>query len=115
MFVCFFFLKKLIFIAKSSNRLIEVLKVNATDMDSEKNARQQYSFVKPVTGFYISESTGLITANTSEISKLTTNDVQLTVMATDSGMPALKSTSAVLIKVIPNNSAKPHFIQNQYR
>lgn len=104
-----------VFTAKSSNRLIDVLKVNATDMDSEKNARQRYSFVKPVAGFYISESTGLITANTSQISKLPTNDVQFSVMATDSGIPALKSTSAVRIKVIPNNSAKPHFIQNQYR
>lgn len=103
------------FTAKSSNRLIDVLKVNATDMDSEKNARQQYSFMKPMAGFYISENTGVITANTSEISKLSTNDVQLTVIATDSGMPALKSTSAVRIKVIPNNAAKPHFIQNQYR
>lgn len=84
-------------------------------MDSEKNARQRYSLVKPVAGFNIGESTGLITANSSQFGKLPTNDVQLSVMATDSGIPMLKSISAVRIKVIPNNSARPQFIQNQYR
>lgn len=95
--------------------MIEVLRVNATDMDSEKNGRQRYSLVKPINGFHISETTGLITANASQISKLSTNDVQFSVMSTDSGLPMLKSTAAVRIKVIPNNMAKPNFIQNQYR
>lgn len=101
--------------AKSSNGMIEVLRVNATDMDSEKNARQRYSLIKPINGFYISETSGLITANASQISKLPSNDVQLSVMATDSGVPMLKSTAAVRVKVIPSNLSKPHFIQNQYR
>lgn len=100
---------------KSSNGMIEVLKVNATDSDSEKNAQQRYSLIKPVSGFYIGETTGIITANASQVNKLSTNDVQLTVVAADSGIPVLKSTTAVRIKVIPNNLAKPHFIQNQYR
>lgn len=95
--------------------MIDVLKVNSTDLDSEKNARQRYSLVKPVPGFYISETTGIISANSTQINKLSTNDVQFSVMATDSGVPMLKSTAAIRIKVIPNNLSKPHFIQNQYR
>ncbi|XP_055296378.1 protein dachsous [Sitodiplosis mosellana] len=101
--------------AKSSSGIIEVMKVNATDLDSEKNAGQRYSLVKPVPGFYIGETTGIISANASQVNKLSTNDVQFSVMATDSGIPMLKSTAAVRIKVIPNNLVKPHFIQNQYR
>lgn len=100
---------------KSSSGIVEVLKVNATDMDSDKNAQQRYSLVKPVSGFYIGETTGIISANASQINKLTTNDVQFSVMATDSGIPALKSTAAVRVKIISNNLAKPQFIQNQYR
>lgn len=103
------------FIAKSSSGMIDVLKVNATDLDSEKNAEQRYSLVKPISGFYIGETTGIITANATQVNKLSTNDVQFSVMATDSGIPMLKSTAAIRIKVIPNNLAKPHFIQNQYR
>lgn len=102
-------------IVKSSIGMVEVLKVNATDMDSDKNAQQRYSLLKPVPGFYIGETTGIISANASQVNKMTTNDVQFSVMATDSGIPMLKSTAAVRIKVIANNLAKPHFIQNQYR
>lgn len=89
--------------------------MNATDADSEKNAGQRYTLVKPVSGFYISETTGIISANASQISKITTTDVQFSVMSTDSGIPMLRSTAAIRVKVIPNNLAKPHFIQNQYR
>lgn len=89
--------------------------MNATDLDSEKNAQQRYSLVKPVGGFFIGETTGIVSANLSQINKLPTNDVQFSVMASDSGIPMLKSTAAVRIKVIPNNLAKPNFIQNQYR
>lgn len=100
---------------KSTNAYVEVLKVNTTDLDSDKNAGQRYSIVKPVSGFSIGESSGIITANTSQIGKLTTNDIQFSVMATDSGMPMLKSIAAVRVQVVSNNLAKPQFIQNQYR
>lgn len=95
--------------------MIEVLRVNSTDLDSEKNAVQRYGFVKPVPGFHISESTGIITANISQINKLTTNDIQFAVVASDSGLPMLKSNAAVRVYVISRNMAKPLFIQNQYR
>lgn len=100
---------------KSSAGMIEVLRVNSTDLDSEKNGIQRYAFVKPVSGFHIGESTGIVTANISQINKLTTNDIQFAVVASDSGLPVLKSNAAVRVYVISRNLAKPLFIQNQYR
>lgn len=95
--------------------MAEVLRVNSSDLDSEKNAVQRYAFVKPVPGFYIGESSGIITANISQVNKMSTNDIQFAVMASDSGMPVLKSIAAVRVYVISRNMAKPQFIQNQYR
>lgn len=100
---------------KSPNGIIEVLRVNSTDVDSDKNAKQRYSIMKPVNGFYIGETTGIISANASQVAKLSTNDVQLSVVATDSGIPMLKSMAAVRIQVISNSLSKPQFVQNQYR
>lgn len=95
--------------------MAEVLRVNSTDADSEKNAVQRYGFVKPIPGFRIGESSGIITANISQINKMPTNDIQLSVVASDSGVPVLKSVAAVRVYVIARNAAKPQFIQNQYR
>lgn len=100
---------------KSPNGIIEVLRVNSTDVDSDKNAKQRYSIMKPVNGFYIGETTGIISANASQVAKLSTNDVQLSVVASDSGIPMLKSMAAVRIQVISNSLSKPQFVQNQYR
>lgn len=92
-----------------------MLRVNSTDLDSDKNAKQRYSILKPVNGFYISETTGIISANATQVAKLSTNDVQFSVVASDSGIPMLKSTAAVRVQVISNSLSKPQFIQNQYR
>lgn len=102
-------------IVKSPNANIEVLRVNATDMDTIKNGQQRFSMLKPITGFSIVETTGMITANSSQISKLPQNDIQFSVVATDSGLPTHQSVAAVRVQVISNNFAKPQFIQNQYR
>lgn len=89
--------------------------MNATDLDSDKNSQQRYSIIKPISGFTIGETTGIISVNASQIGKLQKNDVQFSVAATDSGIPALKSVAAVRIQVLSNSFAKPQFIQNQYR
>lgn len=109
------FSKKKKIIVKSPSGIIEVLRVNSTDLDSDKNAKQRYSIMKPVNGFYISETTGILTANASQVAKLSTNDVQLSVVAMDSGIPILKSTAAIRVQILTNSLSKPQFIQNQYR
>ncbi|XP_055711473.1 protein dachsous [Phlebotomus papatasi] len=98
-----------------NNAELEILTVNATDADSEVNAKIRYSIVKPISGFRIGESSGILYANTSRIPKPLREDIQLTVAATDSGNVPLMTTTTVRIHVNSNSHAKPQFMQNQYR
>ena len=92
-----------------------ILTVNATDSDSEKNGRIQYSIKPPVSGFSIGETTGIVLVNASRVIKPSKNSIQLTVYATDSGKPTLSSTTTVRVHVDSNGFVKPQFVQNQYR
>lgn len=94
---------------------MEILTVNATDLDSEMNALLRYSILTPISGFSIGESTGILYANTSRISKPLLNNIQLSIAATDSGTPALSSLTTVRIHVNLNGYTKPQFLQSQYR
>lgn len=100
---------------KTSSENIEVLTVNATDIDSENNAKIHYSIVTPMSGFTIGEFSGIIYANTSRIPKSLKEVVQLSVSATDSGAPPLKSVASVQIHVASTSVTRPQFLQNQYR
>lgn len=100
---------------KSSVDNMEVLTVNATDIDSDNNAKIHYSIVHPVPGFSIGEFTGVIYANTSRLSKSHRQDVQLSISATDSGTPPLRSVASVRIYVTSSGIVRPQFLQNQYR
>lgn len=104
-----------LFTDKTSNENLAILTVNATDADSEKNAMMEYSLVKPMPGFSIGETTGILYVNTSRTLKVLKNDIQLSVMVTDSGAPPMKSVTTVRIHVNSNGLLKPQFIQNQYR
>lgn len=107
--------KKIPFAEKSSTDDVEIVVVNATDFDSDKNANIRYSIATPIPGFSIGEWTGILYANTSRMAKPLKNDIQLTISATDSGIPALSSVTTVRVHVNTNGYAKPQFMQNQYR
>lgn len=94
---------------------MDLLTVNATDADTELNAKIRYSIVNPIPGFTISEMSGILYVNTSQIARPLTSDIQVTIMASDSGMPPLSSVSTVRIHVNSNSFAKPQFLQNQFR
>lgn len=91
------------------------MRVNATDVDSELNSIIKYSIKNPTAGFTIGESTGIIYANTSRIQKPMRNDIQLTIMAKDSGIFQRSSTTTVRVHINTNSHIKPQFLQNQYR
>jgi protocadherin-16/23 len=91
------------------------LTVNATDADSESNALIRYSIKHPIAGFTIGEETGILYANLSKIQKPLKSDIQLTVVATDSGNPPLSSTTTIRIHINSKSHIKPHYLQHQYR
>lgn len=89
--------------------------MNATDADTDKNAKIRYSIASPIAGFTIGEMSGVVYVNTSRIGRPLTRDIQLCIMATDLGSPSLSSTAAVRVHVNSNGLAKPQFLQNQFR
>lgn len=89
--------------------------VNATDLDSEKNGRIHYALVTPITGFSIGEWTGVLYANSSRLMRPLKNDIQLSISATDSGVPPLSSVTTVRVHVNTNGFVKSQFMQNQFR
>lgn len=89
--------------------------VNATDADTDTNAKVRYAIINPMPGFSIGENSGIIYANTSRLSKTLKQDIQLSISATDSGVPALKTVTSVRIHIVTNGLVRPQFLQNQYR
>jgi protocadherin-16/23 len=89
--------------------------VNATDADSEANAAIKYSIKNAPAGFSIGEETGILYANMSRIQKPLKSEIQLIVVARDSGSPVLSSTTTVRIHINSKSHIKPHYLQHQYR
>lgn len=89
--------------------------MNATDADSEANAAIKYSIKNALAGFSIGEETGILYANMSRIQKPLKSEIQLIVVAKDSGSPALSSTATVRIHINSKSHIKPHYLQHQYR
>lgn len=79
------------------------------------NANIKYSIVNSAPGFSIGEANGKLFVNTSRINRPIKGDIELTIAATDSGSPPLKSVTTVRLHVNTNHHAKPQFTQNQYR
>lgn len=100
---------------KTTSDFFEILSVNATDADNDQNAIVRYFLVKAVRGFTLSETTGILYVNTTQMVADATNDIQLSIKAIDSGVPALSSLATVRVKVKYNERVRPQLIQNQYR
>lgn len=100
---------------KISNYDMELLTVNASDADTEQNAKIHYAIVSPVVGFTIGERSGVLFVNTSRIERPLTKDIEVAVIASDSGSPSLSSTATVRVHVNSNGFTKPQFLQNNFR
>ncbi|KAF5284599.1 hypothetical protein FQR65_LT02425 [Abscondita terminalis] len=97
------------------NSLIEILTVNATDVDFGDNAKINYSLFSPVNGFTIGEDDGILRVNLSNVSKTLRQDLHLTIVATDLGKPPLHSSASVRIKVNTDTTFEPQLHQRNYR
>lgn len=86
-----------------------VIKVKATDVDSEENGQVSYRLVNDFEGsFEIDSDTGEIFTNM----KLDREDIasyELTVEAVDQGMPQLTGSATILISVLDKNDNPPRF------
>ncbi|KAI8125952.1 Protein dachsous [Lucilia cuprina] len=102
---------------------IELLRVNATDLDAEDNNNSKIVFsINPlVKGFTVNEQTGAVYVN---ISRLAGPDgeglsedlfVTIPIVASDKGSPPLKSTATLRVQVQGHNSARAQFLQSHYR
>ncbi|CAD6220367.1 GSCOCG00005022001-RA-CDS [Cotesia congregata] len=90
----------------------ELLAVNATDEDLlEANNVVHYHLLSPVKGFSINSETGVITANRTALSRPVPKEIELIVVAQDSGKPALSSTCSVIIRLsgLRNSSSNREF------
>lgn len=94
---------------------MDLIQVNATDLDSGENARIRFSFLNTVKGFKINEKTGQIKVNQSNLPQNLKDDIYLTVVATDNGKPNLKSACSVRVKVSGGNGVSPNLTSKQYK
>ncbi|XP_055081161.1 protocadherin-23 [Periophthalmus magnuspinnatus] len=93
-----------------------VVRVSASDGDSEQNAVVWYSLL-PGPGyelFSINPYTGLITT-TSYLDREEQQNYTLRVQACDSGSRPLSSTSTVLCSVLDTNDNPPEFMQSSFQ
>jgi hypothetical protein len=64
----------------------------------------------------LDQTTGTLYANRSGIpASFMKQDIQLTVVAKDSGQPPLSSATAVRIRISDGGVVRPKFIQDEYR
>lgn len=89
--------------------------MNASDADSERNSKIRYSISNAVVGFTIGETSGVLSVNTSRIERPLTKDIEVSIIASDSGTPSLSSIATVRVHVNSNGFTKPQFLQNNFR
>ncbi|XP_046803384.1 protein dachsous, partial [Lucilia cuprina] len=100
---------------------IELLRVNATDLDAEDNNNSKIVFsINPlVKGFTVNEQTGAVYVNISRLAgpdgEGLSEDLFVTIVASDKGSPPLKSTATLRVQVQGHNSARAQFLQSHYR
>ncbi|XP_063241640.1 protein dachsous [Bacillus rossius redtenbacheri] len=92
-----------------------LLAVNATDADSGENGRVRYSLLPPAPrGFLVDPVTGAMYANRSAVGGGRA-DVQLAVVAADSGRPELSDVATVTVTLGAGGGQAAVFLQREYR
>uniref|UniRef100_A0A1I8QEZ8 Cadherin domain-containing protein n=1 Tax=Stomoxys calcitrans TaxID=35570 RepID=A0A1I8QEZ8_STOCA len=100
---------------------LELLRVNATDMDSEENdnAKIIYRLEPEIKGFSVHEQTGAVYVNVSRLAgpnaEGLSEDLFVTIVAQDKGTPSMKSSTILRVQVQGHNSARAQFLQSHYR
>uniref|UniRef100_A0A1I8MKE0 Cadherin domain-containing protein n=1 Tax=Musca domestica TaxID=7370 RepID=A0A1I8MKE0_MUSDO len=100
---------------------IELLRVNATDLDSPEsdNAKILYSIEPIVKGFSVNEQTGAVYVNISRLAgpemEGLQEDLFVNIVAMDKGKPPMKSSTTLRVQVQGHNAARAQFLQSHYR
>ena len=91
------------------------LKVNATDRDEGPNAEIQYLIVSGSVGdaFTLDATTGALTTKKS-LDRESTDFYNLVIAAQDKGVPPLRSTVNLQVRVLDQNDNRPSFSQAAY-
>lgn len=97
-----------------STNYIDVLTVNTTDADFDDNAKVKYMLLHSIPGFTIGMYDGILRANLSNVSSISTQNYQITVVATDMGNPPLSSMASVLITG-SGNAGNSRFNTREYK
>lgn len=90
---------------------IEILRVNATDADSEENARVTYSLLKDSPGVRIVSETGAVLATGT----MTSTSLNLAVVAQDAGKPPRKTVAALRLRVPAPTQTRHIFAKDDHR
>ncbi|CAI4230768.1 unnamed protein product [Auanema sp. JU1783] len=93
-------------IIENSPPMIEVLRVNATDKDSDENGMISYRITNGSDNFGIDEKIGSIFAK-KELDRERKGEYNLTIVAEDKGYPTLSTSTTVLIRVLDVNDNAP--------
>ena len=90
--------------------------MSTTDADSGPNAQVTYSLAAGTElGFFINPVSGVIFCNTSHHYNPRRPMLQLVVMATDAGTPALSAVAAVTVQITDVNNNPPRFSSRTYK
>ncbi|XP_034945653.1 protein dachsous [Chelonus insularis] len=90
------------FVTLSENHkdVTDIITVSATDDDlQEENKLIRYYLLRPIKGFSINSDTGVVTVNRTALQRPLPKEIELVVVAEDSGKPPLSSTSLVIVKL----------------
>ena len=91
-----------------------IIKVNATDPDSDKNGEVHYHISDdPGNYFRINEHSGIVTAN-AELDREKMDLVKFYVVAVDQGRPKMSSSAVVSVEILDKNDIVPKFKQDSY-
>lgn len=86
----------------------ELLVVNATDDDfTEANSVVGYQLLRPVRGFAVHSITGAVTVNRTALVRPLPKEIELIVVAKDSGEPPLSDTCSVVVRLSHLKNAAP--------
>lgn len=80
--------------------VVDVLSVNATDDDlTEENNEVRYRLLKSVKGLAVHPVTGVLSINQSALSKPLPEQLEVAIVAEDSGKPKLSATCAAIVRL----------------
>ncbi|XP_058795788.1 protein dachsous [Phymastichus coffea] len=87
-------------LCEERDNLLEVITVNAIDDDlTNDNNQINYRLFHSVKGFTVNPMSGLVLMNQTALTKPIPKDIQLTIIAEDSGKPSLKAMCSVVVNL----------------